>query len=82
MNNFYLTQDGCSSEVAKLNEIFRKDDDVPDVVTVHQIGDEGLSQVSDGSLSHRPHILPLFLLDPPSGKLKLDLLLPDLDCGL
>jgi hypothetical protein len=39
MNNFYLTQDGCSSEVAKLNEIFRKDDDVPDVVTVHQIGD-------------------------------------------
>jgi hypothetical protein len=39
MNNFYLTQDGCSSEIPELCQIFRKQDDVPDLVTVQQIID-------------------------------------------
>ena len=34
VNLFYLTQNGCSSEVSELDQIFRKDNDVSDLVTV------------------------------------------------
>ena len=37
MNLLYLFNDRCSSELLKLTQIFWEDDDVPDVVTVHQI---------------------------------------------
>ena len=52
MNFFYLFNDWRSSKLLKFGKIFWEDDDVPNVVTVHQIGDEGLSEVSDGILSH------------------------------